>query len=395
MKRLSLSLLCSLLLPSLTWATTDSISTEAAAIDTAVHAKSLSQTSSSGMPLLRHTALSTVPMIMVALPYTISNKYVRDQRNSYLSSFHNRYDDYLQFAPLALQLGMHAGGVRGYSTSTGQLLSSDAIGTAIMMTSVTLGKQLTRVMRPDGSEANSFPSGHTAMAFLSATALHLEYGQRYPLVSLAGYLMATGVGVGRMINNRHWIGDVMVGAGVGIASAELGYWLSGLLYRRPHVYREYPCYFASTDLRIYLPWSMGLKSTIHTATMGLGLRWNYSGRDFVLAEGLLEGASVHGRDGEHIFTRNQRLRLGWGRSFNVGAGLISVDASLGINYSTRGELFPSCQLAPRLQLSKRLGWVVQTSYEYRPKSHAIYTSEEVLWYKPAQWRIGSALEMRL
>ncbi len=35
--------------------------------------------------------------------------------------------------------------------------------------------------------------------------------------------MATGVGAMRVMNNRHWISDVMVGAGIGILSTNLAY----------------------------------------------------------------------------------------------------------------------------------------------------------------------------
>lgn len=395
MSKLALSVISSLLLVFPVQATGDSISLEVTAQDSLTSAHCLCNTTSQGSSLIKRTVLSTVPMIMTALPYAVSNRYVRDQRNSYLSSFHNRYDDYLQFAPLAMQLGLHTFGAHGHSTSTGQLLTADALATAIMMTSVTLTKNLTRVVRPDGSSANSFPSGHTAMAFLSATALHLEYGQRYPLVSLAGYLMATGVGVGRMMNNRHWIGDVMVGAGVGIASAELGYWLSGLLYKRRYIYKEPPCYFPNTDLRIYIPWSMGIRLGVHGRAMGLGLRWSYDGRYFVAAEGMLEGHYIYDSEGKKIFARSQRVHLAWGRDFSLRVSPFSLDASLGLGLSTRGEVFPSVQLRPRLRLTPRLGWTVTAAYEYRPQRHLLYSDQEVHSYHAPQWRIGSALELRL
>ena len=47
-------------------------------------------------------------------------------------------------------------------------------------------------MRPDGSTANSWPSGHTATSFVGATILHKEYGlTRSPWYSIAGYSLAT------------------------------------------------------------------------------------------------------------------------------------------------------------------------------------------------------------
>ena len=93
-------------------------------------------------------------------------------------------------------------------------------------------KYTAKEMRPDGSTANSWPSGHTATAFVGATLLHKEYGlTRSPWWSVAGYGVATATGVMRVLNNRHWISDVMSGAGIGILSGELGYALCDLLFK--------------------------------------------------------------------------------------------------------------------------------------------------------------------
>ncbi|MFR6416073.1 MAG: phosphatase PAP2 family protein, partial [Alistipes shahii] len=86
-------------------------------------------------------------------------------------------------------------------------------------------------MRPDGSSRNSFPSGHTATAFMTATMLHKEYGHRSPWYSIGGYTVATLTGVTRQLNNRHWMSDIMVGAGIGILATELGYFLADLIFK--------------------------------------------------------------------------------------------------------------------------------------------------------------------
>jgi hypothetical protein len=48
---------------------------------------------------------------------------------------------------------------------------------------------------------------------------------------VAGYGVATATGVMRVLNNRHWISDVMSGAGIGIMSTELGYALCDLMFK--------------------------------------------------------------------------------------------------------------------------------------------------------------------
>ena len=81
------------------------------------------------------------------------------------------------------------------------------------------------VQRPDVAVYNSFPSGHTFTAFTGAEVLRREYGEDYPWLAVAGYTVATLVGVMRVYNDRHWLGDVLAGAGLGILSVSFTYWL--------------------------------------------------------------------------------------------------------------------------------------------------------------------------
>ena len=52
-----------------------------------------------------------------------------------------------------------------------------------------------------------------------------EYQDENIWLSLAGYPFAVFTGVYRTLNNKHWVGDVVAGAGVGILSTEVAYWL--------------------------------------------------------------------------------------------------------------------------------------------------------------------------
>ena len=59
---------------------------------------------------------------------------------------------------------------------------------------------------------------------MAATMLHKEYGlTRSPWYSIGGYTIATCIGMTRQMNNKHWLSDVLMGAGIGILSTELGY----------------------------------------------------------------------------------------------------------------------------------------------------------------------------
>jgi len=148
---------------------------------------------------------------------------VLESRNKNIPGFHTRIDNYLQYAPIALAYGLDAFGV----PSRNDLLNRSIIlakGELIMLGSVNFLKKTTHTLRPDGTTYNSFPSGHTAQAFAAATFLSEEYKDRLPWMPYAAYGIASSVGVLRMANNRHYVSDVLVGAGIGILSMKLAYW---------------------------------------------------------------------------------------------------------------------------------------------------------------------------
>ena len=148
-----------------------------------------------------------------------------------LTDFKTGIDDYTQFFGPAMVVGLKLGGYEGRSDWP-RLLASAGMSYAIMAGFVNGIKYTAKEMRPDGSTANSWPSGHTATSFVGATLLHKEYGlTRSPWWSVAGYGVATATGVMRVLNNRHWISDVMSGAGIGIMSTELGYALCDLMFK--------------------------------------------------------------------------------------------------------------------------------------------------------------------
>lgn len=171
-----------------------------------------------------------VPLVAGGLIIKGEDDHFRSLRNDYLPTFDRHADDYLQYLPAAVMLGMKFGGVKGRS-SWGRMLASDAFSAALMGSVVNALKQTTHVMRPDGSNARSFPSGHTATAFMTATMLTKEYGHKSPWIGIGAYTVATATGLMRMANNKHWLSDVLTGAGIGILSTELGYYLANLIFK--------------------------------------------------------------------------------------------------------------------------------------------------------------------
>ena len=67
--------------------------------------------------------------------------------------------------------------------------------------------------RPDGTQY-SFPSGHSAVTFASATVLSRHYGWK---VGVPAYALASYVAASRLQAKRHFLSDVAFGAAVGIA----------------------------------------------------------------------------------------------------------------------------------------------------------------------------------
>ncbi|ASW73647.1 PA-phosphatase [Chryseobacterium piperi] len=133
-------------------------------------------------------------------------------------------DNYSQFAPAALVYGLNALGIKGKHNFRDR---SIIYGTSLLISSAMVVplKHITQEERPDGSNNLSFPSGHTAMAFASAQFMFREYKDTNFWLGISGYSFAVFTGVYRMLNNKHWFGDVVGGAGFGILSTELAYWL--------------------------------------------------------------------------------------------------------------------------------------------------------------------------
>ena len=247
-----------------------------------------------------------------------------------LTDFKTGIDDYTQFFGPAMVVGLKLGGYEGRSDWP-RLLASAGMSYAIMAVLVNGIKYSAKEMRPDGSTANSWPSGHTATAFVGATLLHKEYGlTRSPWWSVAGYGVATATGVMRVLNNRHWISDVMSGAGLGILSGELGYALCDLMFKQKGLLRndiildkENPSFFSI---------SMGL---------GLGSKDLTFEEDGEKASIKFRAATVVDAEGAYFFNKyigvggRLRVRAQSAKDFGDFANYVSIedyDAWMGLQH---------------------------------------------------------------
>ena len=139
-------------------------------------------------------------------------------------------DNVLQYVPTAAVFGLKMLGVPAESTWKRRLAVS--VVSFGLNAGISYGlKHVAHERRPDGTDNRSFPSGHTSVAFCGATTLMHEYRKVSPWIGVSGYAVATTVAVDRVRRNRHRWGDVVAGAAIGVASAEVGYlvgdWILG------------------------------------------------------------------------------------------------------------------------------------------------------------------------
>lgn len=130
------------------------------------------------------------------------------------------FDDYIQYIPIASSLILGCAGVKAkHSFKDRVFIIATSYATLAVLTNIP--KFCIDEKRPEFAGHNSFPSGHTATVFMGAELVRIEYGGWY---GIGAYTIATGVGFMRMYNGRHWLHDVVAGAGVGILSARVGEW---------------------------------------------------------------------------------------------------------------------------------------------------------------------------
>jgi membrane-associated phospholipid phosphatase len=92
--------------------------------------------------------------------------------------------------------------------------------------SVNILKYTLPAKRPNGGK-HSFPSGHTATAFVSACFLWLRYGYCYGIAML---VLASFVGYSRIYSHSHYLRDVVAGALIGFICARISSFIRRKLF---------------------------------------------------------------------------------------------------------------------------------------------------------------------
>lgn len=161
---------------------------------------------------------------------------IKEELQKNYPHFSTHIDDYLQYSPTIAVYGLNAVGIHGKNNFWDRT-SIYGLSFILYTTTDVALKKITQIQRPDGSGFNSFPSGHTTTAFAAAEFLHQEYKNKSIWYSIAGYTVATTTGLLRMYNNKHWLSDVVAGAGIGILATKAAYWIYPFIKRKLFRYK--------------------------------------------------------------------------------------------------------------------------------------------------------------
>jgi len=131
-------------------------------------------------------------------------------------------DDYIQYVPIGIMYsadGFKSKAEHSVWNQTKYLFLSELTAGSIIQ----ILKYSLKIERPDQSAKNAFPSGHTGQAFVAAQVLHNEFKNTLPLLAYSGYIFAVSTGTVRIVNNKHWLPDVLLGAGIGMLITNIIY----------------------------------------------------------------------------------------------------------------------------------------------------------------------------
>lgn len=169
---------------------------------------------------------------------TLEINFQNDIRNGIGKSLSTTVDDYLRYAPMAELAIANVIGLHSKNHWFDQAKNLFIIN----LTSFVIVRPLKSIVkrsRPNNMYIyNSFPSGHTTLAFSNAAMLYYEYIDQHPVFAYSGYVFATATGALRVLNDRHWVADVLVGAGIGMLITHVVYTLEPLKNWNPFLEKK-------------------------------------------------------------------------------------------------------------------------------------------------------------
>ena len=150
------------------------------------------------------------------------------------NDFRTHLDDYTRYAPVATLVVANVAGVKAQHHWFDQTKN---LAVSMILTDVFTRAIKNSVVkyRPDRSNDNAFPSGHTSIAFASGAAVYEEYKDTNAYLAYSGFGFAAVTGGLRLFNNKHYISDILAGAGIGILVTRLVYHFDYLFKWNPFI----------------------------------------------------------------------------------------------------------------------------------------------------------------
>ncbi|QKJ63583.1 phosphatase PAP2 family protein [Flavobacterium sp. M31R6] len=182
--------------------------------------------------------MSIVPIALIAGGSLISSSnfeksFQEGVRNAVGDDFSTTADNYTRYVPI---VELYAADVIGVKAKNHWFDQTKNLTLSIVITDFITFKLKTHIykIRPNGSpDGQSFPSAHTSSAFTNATVLFEEFKDTSPLLAYSGYGFATTTGALRIMNDAHWLSDVLVGAGIGILVSKVVYYFDPIIKWNP------------------------------------------------------------------------------------------------------------------------------------------------------------------
>jgi hypothetical protein len=175
-----------------------------------------------------------LPVSLITAGALLNIGNIKETVHDYTPMTKTKLDNYLQYVPAAQMYLFDVIGLKHKNNvfnQTKYLLISQLAAGIIVHTL----KNTTDITRPSGA-ATSFPSGHTTTAFVNATVLYHEFKDTDPWLAYSGFVVASATGCLRMTNNAHWLPDIVTGAGIGLLTTNLVYWLEPL--KKLHIHSD-------------------------------------------------------------------------------------------------------------------------------------------------------------
>lgn len=191
------------------------------------------------------TKKEILPISLIATGSILNFGNMKYNFQSYIKKTNTNIDNYIQYAPIGIMYISDAMGIKHKHTIFNQTkylaLSEICAGIIVHLLKSTLD-----IKRPN-KQRYSFPSGHTTQSFVGATTLYNEFKDYNKFTAYSGYLFSTTTGILRMTNNKHWISDVLCGAGIGIIVTNIIYKLEPLKSWNPFKNKKNLTFYPSYD----------------------------------------------------------------------------------------------------------------------------------------------------